>query len=156
MKRRPFQMSLRQKIWLYGSFALTVLSGSVWAVLWHFYREEPDMAMPFENRLMKFHLAGALILLVAVGAALPQHSSKSWAAGINRLAGALFGLSLGIATLSAYGILAFVWDTQWVHFTHIGAGAAMLILLAVHIFTGRWAEKKRIEKKTRNTATSSS
>jgi hypothetical protein len=149
MRRRPFQMSLRQRFWLYAAFAMTVGSGATWAIIWHFVREDPDMAQPIENTLLKVHLAGALVLLVAVGAALPKHASKSWAANLNRPASALFiGAILG-AVVTGYGILAFVWETRVIHFTHIALGVAMTILLPLHILIGRYLEKKRIAARHR-------
>ena len=144
MRRRPFQMSLRQRFWLYSAFALTVGSGATWAVIWHFLREDAEMAQPVENTLLKAHLAGAMVLLVAVGAALPKHASKSWAAKINRLASALFAASILGAVVTGYGILAFVWETRIMHFTHIAFGVTMTVLLPLHILMGRHLEKKRI------------
>ena len=137
-------MSLRQRFWLYLAFALTVGSGATWAVIWHFLREDTEMAQPVENSLLKAHLAGAMILLVAVGAALPKHASKSWAAKINRPASALFIGSILGAVVTGYGILAFVWETRVMHFTHIALGVAMTVLLPLHILLGRHLEKKRI------------
>jgi cation transport ATPase len=144
MRRRPFQMSFRQRCWLYSAFAITVGSGSTWAILWHFFRKEIDMAMPIENTLLKIHLAGALSLLVASGAALPKHASKSWDAKINRPASTLFLLSILGAVATGYGILAFVWETQWMHFTHIALGITMTVLLPTHILIGRLLENKRL------------
>jgi cation transport ATPase len=149
MRRRPFQMSFRQRCWLYSAFAVTVGSGGTWAIIWHFFREEADMAMPVENTLMKIHLAVALILLVAVGAALPKHASKSWDAKINRPASTLFLLSILGAAVTGYGILAFVWESQVMHFTHIALGVTMTLLLPGHIFIGRYLEKKRIAARHR-------
>ena len=137
-------MSLRQRCWLYSAFAVTVGSGGTWAIIWHFFREEIDMAQPVENTLLKLHLAGALILLVAVGAALPKHASKSWDAKINRRASTLFLLSILGAVVTGYGILAFVWETRVMHFTHIALGVTMTVLLPLHILIGRHLEKKRI------------
>ena len=102
------------------------------------------MAQPVENTLLKVHLAGALILLVALGAALPKHASKSWAAKLNRPASALFIGSILGAVVTGYGILAFVWETRLVHFTHIALGVAMTVFLPLHILVGRYQEKKRI------------
>lgn len=150
MRRRPFQMSTRQKLWLYASFVLTVGSGATWAVIWHFLREDAEMAQPVENTLMKAHLAGALVLLVAVGAALPQHASKSWAAKINRSASILFSASIPGAVVTGYGILAFSWETQVMHFTHIALGVLMTLLLPLHILRGRYLEKKRIQARQKH------
>lgn len=144
MRRRPFQMSLRQRCWLYSAFLLTLGTGVTWAIVWHFFREEIDMAAPIENKLLKLHLAGALILLVAVGAALPKHASKSWDAKINRTAGTLFLLAILGSAITGYAILAFVWETQVMHFSHLATGVAMTILLPGHILIGRYLEKKRI------------
>ncbi|MEO5713938.1 MAG: hypothetical protein ABIT37_10670 [Luteolibacter sp.] len=144
MRRRPFQMSFRQRCWLYLAFSITVGSGATWAIIWHFFREEADMALPMENTLLKAHLAGAMVLLVAVGAALPKHASRSWAARLNRPASALFAGSILGAAVTGYGILAFVWETPLVHFLHIALGVAMTLLLPLHIFIGRYLEKKRI------------
>lgn len=150
MRRRPFQMSFRQRCWLYSAFAVTVGSGAAWAVIWHFLREDAEMAQPSENMLMKAHLAGALVLLVAVGTALPKHASKSWQAKLNRTAGGLFNLLILGAAVTGYGILAFVWETQIVHFTHIALGVAMTVMLPVHILIGRHREKKRIASRHPN------
>jgi hypothetical protein len=144
MRQRPFQMSLRQRFWLYAAFSVTVGSGATWAIIWHFLREDAEMAQPVENTLLKAHLAGALILLVAVGAALPKHASKSWAAKMNRPASALFIGSILGAVVTGYLILAFVWETQIMHFAHIALGISMTLLLPTHIFIGRYQEKKRI------------
>jgi hypothetical protein len=147
MSRRPFQMSFRQRCWLYSAFVITVGSGAAWAIIWHFLREDPDMAQPVENSLLKAHLAGALILLVSVGAALPKHASKSWAAKINRSAGLLFNASIFGAVVTGYCILAFVWETRVMHFTHIALGVLMMLLLPTHILVGRYFEKKRVNTK---------
>jgi hypothetical protein len=149
IRRRPFQISLRQKAWLYFSFALTVGSGVTWAVIWHFFREEIDMAAPGENTLLKVHLAGAMILLVVVGAALPQHAAKSWAARTNRVASALFLSALLGSVVTGYTILAFVWDTRIMHFTHIGLGIAVTLLLPLHILVGKFLWKKRLADRQR-------
>ncbi len=143
MRRRPFQMSFRQRCWLYSAFLITLSSGITWAIIWHFFREEIDMATPLENKLLKIHLAGALALLVALGAALPKHASKSWNAKINRAASALFLLSLLGAATTGYAILAFVWETQMMHFIHIAMGVLIILLLPTHILIGRHLEKKR-------------
>lgn len=144
MRRRPFQMSLRQRCWLSTAFLITVGSGAAWALIWHFLREDAEMAQPVENTLLKAHLAGAMIFLVAVGAALPKHASKSWTAKLNRSISGLFSLSILGAAVTGYGILAFVWETQIVHFSHLALGSAMTILLPLHIFIGRRLEKKRM------------
>lgn len=144
MRRRPFQMSLRQRFWLYSAFTLTVGTGATWAVIWHFFREDAEMAQPAEASLLKLHLAGAMILLVAVGAALPKHASKSWAAKLNRPASGLFIACILGAAVTGYGILAFYWETRVMHFTHIAFGISMALLLPIHILTGRHLEKKRI------------
>ena len=144
MHRRPFQMSLRLRCWLYSTFFITIGSGVTWAIIWHFFREEIDMATPIENKLLKIHLAGALMLLVALGAALPKHASKSWDAKINRAASGLFLLTLLSSAITGYAILAFVWETPVMHFTHIGGGVIMTLLLPCHILIGRHLEKKRI------------
>ena len=149
MRRRPFKMSLRQRYWLYAAFSITVGSGATWAIIWHFLREDPEMAQPIENTLLKAHLAGALILLVAIGAALPKHASKSWAAKINRPASTLFLGSILGAVVTGYGILAFVWETRLMHFTHIALGVTMTMLLPLHILIGRYQEKKRIATRHR-------
>jgi len=140
-------MSLRQRLLLYASFAITVGSGATWAIIWHFIREDPEMAQPVENTLLKVHLAGALILLVAIGAALPMHASKSWAAKINRPASVLFIGSILGTVVTGYGILAFVWESRVIHFSHIGSGVTMTVLLPLHILIGRHLEKKRIAAK---------
>ena len=145
MRRRPFQMSFRQRFWLYSAFALSVGSGVTWAIIWHFFREDAEMAQPVENTLLKLHLAGAMILLVAVGAALPKHASKSWAAKLNRPASALFVGSILGAAITGYGILAFFWETRVMHFTHIAFGVTMTVMLPIHILVGRYLEKKRIK-----------
>ncbi len=149
MRSRPFQMSFRQRCWLYSAFAVTVGSGATWAIIWHFFREEIDMASPVENTLLKIHLAGALILLVAIGAALPKHASKSWDAKINRSASIIFLLTILGAVVTGYGILAFVWESPLMHFTHIGVGITMTLLLPIHILIGRYIEKKRISSRHR-------
>lgn len=149
MRHRPFQLSFRQRFWLYGAFSLTVGTGAIWAIIWHFLREESTMAEPVENTLLKAHLAGALVLLVALGAALPKHASKAWAAKINRPASAVFIGSILGSVVTGYGILAFSWETQLLHFTHIGIGVAMALLLPLHILVGRALEKKRIAAKAK-------
>ena len=149
MRRRPFQMSLRQRFWLYASFSVTGGSGATWAVIWHFLREDPEMAQPLENTLLKVHLAGALILLVALGAALPKHASKSWASKTNRPASAFFIGSILGAVVTGYGILAFVWETRLMHFTHIALGVTMTLLLPLHILIGRYQERRRIAARHR-------
>ena len=146
MRRRPFQMSFRQRCWLYSAFSITVGSGATWAIIWHFFREEIDMATPIENKLLKIHLAGALILLVALGAALPKHAVKSWDAKINRAASSLFLLTLLGSATTGYAILAFVWDTQVMHFAHLAMGITMTLLLPGHILIGRHLEKRRIAR----------
>ena len=144
MSRRPFQMTIRQRCWLYSAFTITVGSGITWAIIWHFFREEIDMATPIENKLLKIHLAGAMLLLVALGAALPKHAAKSWDAKINRTASALFLLTLLGSATTGYAILAFFWETQVMHFSHLATGILMTLLLPAHIFIGRHLEKKRI------------
>jgi Ca2+/Na+ antiporter len=144
MRRRPFQMSLRQRSWLYFAFALTTGSGILWAILWHFFRDDVEMAHPAENVLLKTHLAGAMILLVALGAALPKHASKSWAAKTNRSASLFFVGSIFGTALTGYGILAFFWETKIIHFAHLALGASMVLLLPLHIILGRRLEKRRI------------
>lgn len=143
-------MSFRQRCWLYSAFSITVGSGATWAIIWHFFRGDPEMAQPIENTLLKVHLAGALILLVALGAALPKHASKSWAAKINRPGSTLFLGSLLGAVVTGYGILAFVWETRLMHFTHIALGMAMTVFLPMHILIGSYQEKKRIMARHRD------
>ena len=143
-------MSLRQRFWLYSAFVATVGSGATWAIIWHFFREDPEMAQPVENTLLKAHLAGAMILLVAVGAALPKHASKSWAAKLNRPASALFTGSLLGSAVTGYAILAFFWETKIMHFTHIAIGVALVVFLPLHILVGRYLEKKRITARHKN------
>lgn len=148
MHRRPFQMSFRQRAWLYLAFAVTAGSGATWAILWHFFREDVEIAHPAENTLLKAHLAGTMILLVAIGAALPKHASKSWAAKLNRSTSIIFVSSIFGTVITGYGILAFFWETKLMHFTHIALGVSMTILLPMHIMVGRFLEKKRIMKRT--------
>lgn len=148
MRHRPFQMSSLQRAWLYSTFLVTIGSGATWAIIWHFFREDAEMAHPIENTLLKAHLAGAMVLLVALGAALPKHAAKSWAAKTNRSASTLFVAAILGAILTGYGILAFFWETKLMHFTHIALGISMTLLLPLHILVGRFLEKKRIKMRT--------
>ena len=147
MRRRPFQMSFRERAWLYPAFLLSVASGGAWAVIWHFFREDPTMAEPIENTILKVHLAGAMILLVVIGAALPKHAAKAWAAKINRVASTIFIATILGSAVTGYALNAFFWETSLMHFIHIASGVSMVMMLPAHILIGRFLEKKRIEGK---------
>lgn len=139
MRRRPFQMSPFRRRALHAIFLSTVVTGLAWGVCIHFFRQDPEVALPVESLLLKAHLLGAMLTLVAVGSALPLHAQKSWQARVNRTWGGIFLATFGVTALSGWGLLAFFQETRIVHFVHLVSGALMVAALVAHIVAGRRA-----------------
>ena len=120
----------------YVLFSLCVSSGFVWFVLADLLEWMPPQLKVW----WVLHGVTAMLSLLLIGAALPQHISVAWKAKRNRGGGGLstflLGLLLGSVMVLYYGAASFHDEARWVH---IVLGIFLLILFPWHILRGRRA-----------------
>lgn len=133
----PIRLKRFHRYFLYAVLALLFFSGVAWAWFNYFLTAE-DVAVA-KTWALKIHGAAAMATLVLIGTILTTHVKFAWRAGRNRSNGVLFLSTLGVLTVTGYG-LYYAGDERlraWTSWIHLGVGLALPILLVVHILLGK-------------------
>ena len=85
---------------LYAIGGLLLLTGAAWAVL-HYFADERT-AVPVNALLMKIHGGAAMIVLVLIGALIPQHVAGGWRLARNRASGLALTALAGLLAVTGY------------------------------------------------------
>lgn len=138
MKRTPIALSRRHQWWLYGTLAILLVSGLIWAALHYCFRPGEDEVSAWEPRLLKVHGAAAMLSLLMLGTLVPLHIKRAWHAGKNRLTGALMIGWFGILTLTGYGLYYSGGEQmrKWTSWIHLGVGVLLIPLIVWHVAIG--------------------
>lgn len=144
----PGRLMPWQRVLVYGSGALMLLSGALW-LLFHFaLRVETEFGLrphPLEYQWLRLHGASAMLGLVALGSLLPTHIKRAWEARKNRAAGAVM-LAL-VAALVVSGYLLYYFASEgargWISALHWGLGLAAAPALGWHVVAGRMLRRRR-------------
>ncbi len=142
MSRNRLRLSFRQRSWLYGSFAVLLLSGVAWWVLNKWFPIETDVGPqpnPLQPWLLRLHGAAAMVALVVMGSLLPNHVRTGWRAHRNRFSGGgIIAFCLAL-TVTGYGLYYASNDAlrSATSLTHLALGLAFPVALIWHIRRGR-------------------
>jgi hypothetical protein len=141
MKRRGLQLSRRHRWSLYAVVLVLFLSGVIWIGL-HQLDEAGNTSGPWRElkpSVMTVHGLVAAMFVVLLGTLLPVHVRHSWHARRNRANGVFF-LSV-VSTLTLTGYLLYYLGNErtraWCSNVHFWLGAAIPLLLVLHIWSGR-------------------
>lgn len=146
MSRNRLRLSSRQRLWLYGSFAVLLASGVAWWVVSKWFTGETEFG-PQENAalpwLLRAHGAAAMIALVVLGSLLPNHVFAGWRMNRNRFSGGGIIAFCVALTVTGYGLYyaggeALRSATSLIHFV---LGLAFPVALIWHIRRGRALRK---------------
>lgn len=144
----PGRLAPWQRLLVYGSSALMLVSGVLWLLFRYSLRIETDFGLqphPLEYQWLRLHGASAMMGLVALGSLLPTHIKRAWEARKNRLAGAvMFGLFAALV-LSGYLLYYFAGESSraWISALHWGLGLAAVPALGWHVLSGRALRRRR-------------
>ncbi len=149
MKRTPIALSRRHQWWLYGTLAVLLITGLVWAALHYYFRAGEDEINAWEPRLLKIHGAAAMLSLLMLGTLVPLHIKRAWHARKNRLSGAMMIGWFAILTVTGYGLYYSGGEKlrAWTSWIHLGVGALLVPLIAWHVVAGWKAMGRRKEVK---------
>lgn len=142
MSARPFRLSRRHRVILYGLFALLFASGFSWWLADE-AEEEAGRAVAWAETLkpwaLRVHGAAAMAFLVALGTVLPLHAQKAWPSRINRLTGILLSGWFGLQALTGYGLLYLGKQVarDWAGQIHVTLGLLSALVLVGHILWGK-------------------
>ena len=151
MRRSVIKLSRRHEWAVYGIIALVFLSGAAWAWLHFFVRsvsEFGESANPAESWMLKVHGAAAMAVLVIIGTLLPFHAKFAWRANRNRRTGSTLLATLGILTVTGYGLYYSGSDRlrAWTSNAHLFVGLALPIFLALHVWRGKRSRTALVSK----------
>jgi len=117
---------------LYAIGGLLLLTGAAWAVL-HYFADERT-AVPVTALLMKIHGGAAMIVLVLIGALIPQHVAGGWRLARNRASGLALTTLAGLLAVTGY--LLYYAGSDAVHgsasLLHLAIGAGLPAALIAH------------------------
>jgi type IV secretory pathway VirB2 component (pilin) len=136
--------ALRLDRWFRAALYLVVsalfLSGALWLLtdrLKQLSNGEPWSRM--SASLLMLHGAGAMVMLVLVGALMPFHVRVGWRRNRNRMTGVVMLAANAALIVTAFGLYYAGAEPvrNWASAVHTGVGLALPALLAVHIVRGR-------------------
>ena len=150
MKRTPIALSRRHQWWLYGTLAILLVTGVVWAALHYYFRTGEDEINVWEPRMLKVHGAAAMLSLLMLGTLIPLHIKRAWHARKNRLSGALMIAWFGILTITGYGLYYSGGEAmrQWTSWIHLAVGGLLVPLIVWHVLVGWKVMGRRKEKRS--------
>jgi hypothetical protein len=146
MSRNRLRLSSRQRLWLYGSFAVLFITGVAWWVVGTWFSAETEFG-PQENGLqpwmLRAHGAAAMIALVVLGSLLPNHVFTGWRMNRNRFTGGGIVALCVALTITGYGLYYAGGEAlrSVTSLTHLGLGFAFPVALIWHIRRGRALRK---------------
>ncbi|SIT51393.1 putative transmembrane protein [Paraburkholderia piptadeniae] len=128
---------------LYALVTLLVATGFAWLIV-HYGRSDDALPSPMEPWSMKIHGATAMGAIFAVGAMLQRHLLPGWRIARNRAAGVGMCITLGLLTVTGYGLYYFDGDAlrraaEWLHWC---AGCALPVVLAIHVAAARLSRRR--------------
>jgi hypothetical protein len=141
----PIKLPAWQRHGVYASLSILAVSGLWWLGL-HFADQSEEGLTQNIAKLwaIRAHAAAALWTLVMAGSLLPAHMRVAWHTRKNRVSGACVTLVLLVLTLTGYalGYVPESWVRQWSTWLHWSIGAAVPLILVVHIMLGRRARSR--------------
>jgi len=148
MSARPFRLSRRHRVVLYGLFALLFASGFAWWLADEAV-EEAGRSVAWADALkpwaLRVHGAVAMAFLVALGTVLPLHVQKAWPSGINRWTGLLLGGWFTLHAVTGYGLLYLPSNAvrDWTGQIHVTLGLLAPLVFAGHLLWGKRAMRPK-------------
>ncbi len=157
-RARGIRLGRRQRLLVYCSVILAVVSGIAWIGL-GLALDPQDFSDPlrvWRHRTLALHGVSAYVLLWTAGTLFPQHQRGAWLARRNRVSG---GLLSGLLLALALGGLALYYppDENWrdaFSLSHQAMGVALALLLPLHVRAGREKPCLAIPRSQRATARS--
>ncbi len=148
MNSRPFRISRRHRVVVYGVFALLFSSGFIW---WLADEAAEGATQPvawvdaWKPWLLRIHGAAAMSFLVVLGTLLMVHVQRAWPSGVNRGSGLALGGWLLLQAVTGYGVLYVAGDRlrDWTGQIHVTLGLLAPVVLAGHILWGKWIMRRR-------------
>jgi hypothetical protein len=134
-RHRP---SPRHQRWLYLTSTLLFFTGMGWLVSHYALRQVTALGLtphPSEVWWLRLHGAAVVGFLIVFGALLPNHVVHNWRRRLHRNSGLFLLVSVGLLSLSGYGLYYLVSDDAraLVSVIHWAVGIAAGLGFAVHI-----------------------
>jgi hypothetical protein len=141
MNDTDVRISFRQGVYLHGVACVLFVSGGLaaWYDLLEAAGRDGVLAPSFRTWSLKVHGASALLFLIALGALVPTHIQRAWAARRNRVNGVVFASALIVLIVTGYGLYYFGDEAlrevaRWIH---LSVGLVEPAFLGLHIVLGR-------------------
>lgn len=147
-KRLPMRLSQQHEHWIYATGGMLFLSGLGWLIA-HFFFAGPgefgELHNPSEPWWLRFHGAGAMVFLMALGSLLPGHITRGWQARKNYHTGLLMLTIMAVLIVTGYG-LYYAGDEAtrpWISAVHWVVGLTAVVGLLLHVQLGKRSQKMR-------------
>jgi threonine/homoserine efflux transporter RhtA len=125
---------------LYAAFCELFATGAGWLLADQLKDSSGDDMWPeIAASLLMLHGAGAMAILMLLGALVPLHVQRAWRSRRNRTTGTAMVTFNGVLIATAFALYYLGAETLRLSATdlHIGAGLIMPLLLVVHVVVGR-------------------
>ncbi len=136
----PARLPAWQRRAVYASVAVLALTGWGWLGVHFLVAQSDDGLAQSAAKLwtIRVHAAAALCTLVMVGSLMPLHMRAAWHTRKNRVSGAVVAGVMLLLALTGYalGYAPEGWARQWSAWSHWAVGAAVPLLLLVHMLLG--------------------
>lgn len=136
----PARLPPWQRRAVYASVAVLALTGLGWLGVHFLVAQSDDGLGQSAAKLwaIRLHAAAALCTLVMVGSLLPLHMRAAWHARKNRVSGAVVAGLMVLLALTGYalGYAPEGLARQWSAWSHWAVGAAVPLLLLIHVLLG--------------------
>jgi hypothetical protein len=141
MKRIALHFPRVWKAALYGVFGTSWCTGLSWFVLHRWVRVEGEFGeepSAWEPVLLKVHGASAMLVMIFYGYLLATHVPIGLRSKRNRALGLTLAYAIGFMIVTAYGLYYLGGEgfRSLVSWAHLSVGAALPLILGLHVFTG--------------------
>jgi hypothetical protein len=130
----------RLRFWTYAAFAMLVVTGLAWLLADPLKDSASgELWQAIAATTLMLHGGTAMIALVLLGALIPLHMWRAWAAGKNRATGTTMVTFNAVLVVTAFGLYYAGSDTLRAILSniHIAAGLGLPALVALHVVLGR-------------------
>lgn len=146
------RLSTQHQAWIYASFSLLFLSGTLWVVYHYFFQIEGQFGPqvhPLEPWWLKIHGAAVMLFLFILGTLLLSHMDKAWRLSRNLTTGIAFVVFNAVLIVSGYMLYYFGGEQARpiISLVHWIVGLFGPILVGLHVWRGRVSRNDAVRKR---------
>lgn len=140
-RRLTPKLSTARQAAIWTSLAALTATAIAWLYAEYLYAPADDgiEAYAIKHYAMMVHAAFALLFVWLAGTLAHHHMQAAWEQQRNRATGAAMALTAAVLVASGYGLWYFGGETlrAWTEIAHWISGFGIVLVLAVHAWTGR-------------------